>query len=61
MLSACIDSIKGRGSEEKAYWETERNSILAYSREQAVKELIKSKKVDEKIRQIDIFIRGISK
>lgn len=61
MLSSCINCIKNRGDMEKYYWEEERRAIYAYSREQAISELIKSKKIEEKIRQIDLFIRGISR
>ena len=60
-LIDCIDNIRDRGNSEKAYWEDERKVINAYSREQAVAELIKTKKIDEKIRQIDLFIRGVSR
>jgi type II restriction enzyme len=61
LLLSCVDSIKNRGDKEKAYWEAERKVILGYSHEQAIRELIKSKKIDEKIRQIDLYIRGINR
>ncbi|MCL1831918.1 MAG: HindIII family type II restriction endonuclease [Oscillospiraceae bacterium] len=57
----CIDRTINRGNQEKSYWETEREIISSYSREQAITELIKSKKIDGKIRQIDSYIRGISR
>jgi type II restriction enzyme len=60
LISSCIDRIKHRGYNEKAYLQNERNKILAYSHEQAIAELIKSKKIDERIRQIDLYIGGIS-
>jgi type II restriction enzyme len=61
LLLSCINRLQHRGNTERAYWETERQVILSYSREQAVTELIKSKKIDEKIRQIDLYLRGISR
>jgi len=61
LLRSCIDNIKSRGDKEKAYWEAKRKAILSYSREQAITELIKSKKIDEKIRQIDFYMRGIAR
>ncbi|MDR1616821.1 MAG: HindIII family type II restriction endonuclease [Syntrophomonadaceae bacterium] len=60
-LAVCVKNITQRGKAEKAYWEEERKAIAAYTREQAVSELIKSKKIDEKIRQIESYIRGISR
>jgi hypothetical protein len=60
-LALYIRNIVLRGKTEKAYWEDERKAIAAYSREKAIAELIKSKKIDEKIRQIDTYIRGISR
>jgi len=60
-LLSCINNIKIRGHKEKSYLEVERNVILSYSQEQAIKELIKSKNIDGKIRQINSFIRGISR
>ena len=61
VLLSCIESIRSRGDMEKAYWESERELILSYSREEAIAELIKSKKIDEKIRHIDLYIRRISR
>ena len=60
-LIDCVSNIKNRGNAEKAYWEKELETIKTYSREKAITELIKSKKIDEKIRQIDLYIRGISR
>jgi len=44
---------------EKDFWEKEKTAIFSLSREQAINELIKSKKIDEKILQIDQYIRGL--
>jgi len=61
LLLSCIANIRNRGDKEKAYWKTEHDIILSYTHEQAIAELIKSKKIEEKVRQIDIYIRGISR
>ncbi|MCL2048085.1 MAG: HindIII family type II restriction endonuclease [Defluviitaleaceae bacterium] len=53
LLLECIGNTVIRGTRETKYWENEREIILSYSRKQAVEELIKHKKIDEKIRQID--------
>ena len=58
-LASCIQNITQRGEAEKAYWENERKAITAYTHEKAISELIKSKKIDEKIRQIDSYIREV--
>ena len=54
-------NIVKRGAAEKTYWENERDEIYNLTYEQAITELIKSKKINEKIRQIDLYIRGISR
>ena len=59
-LAAYIQDITQRGAAEKSYWENERESISTYTHEQAISELIKSKKIDEKIRQIDSYIGRLS-
>lgn len=59
-LTVRIEDITNRGRTEKSYWENERKVITGYTREQAITELIKAKKIDEKIRQINLYIRGIS-
>lgn len=58
-FSTYIHNIAQRGCTEKKYWENEREIINGYSHEKAISELIKSKKIDEKIRQINSYIRGI--
>ncbi|MDR0889951.1 MAG: HindIII family type II restriction endonuclease [Oscillospiraceae bacterium] len=60
-LGKCISILQHRGEIEKSYLEEERKQISMYSREQAIDELIKSKKIDEKIHQITQYIRGISR
>ena len=48
-----------RGNEELFYWENEVLKINNYSREEAIDELIKSKKLNEKIVHINEFIRKL--
>ncbi|MCL2753760.1 MAG: HindIII family type II restriction endonuclease [Defluviitaleaceae bacterium] len=59
LLDDQIEIIKQRGIAECSYWESQKKQILLYSREQAVAELIKSKKIDEKISQIGTFVRRL--
>jgi len=58
-LVAYARNMAQRGITEKTYWENELEVIAAYSHEEAVAELVKCKKIDQKIRQIDARIRGI--
>ena len=58
-LSAQIAAIAERGDQEKSFWEEEIRKIELYSREEAIAELIKAKKICEKIAQIDTYIRGL--
>lgn len=50
-----------RGKLEKCYWEEEKKKIEQYTREQAISELIESKKIHKKIKQIDTYIRSLQK
>jgi type II restriction enzyme len=58
-IISCIEKIAQRGNFEKEYLLKERKTVSSYTRKQAIAELIKNKKIDEKIRQIDIFIGRI--
>ena len=58
-LNAQITTIIKRGVEEKNFWETEIRKIGQYSRDEAIRELIKAKKICEKIAQIDSYIKGL--
>ena len=49
MVNAQIEIIKQRGSVERGYWENQKTEILSYSREKAIEELVKAKKINEKI------------
>lgn len=58
-LGSQISTIVERGTQEKVFWQSEIESISQYSRQEAIDELIKTKKIYEKIAQIDIYIRGL--
>jgi len=58
-LTEQIPIIIQRGLVEKAFWEKEKSNILKYSRKQAIEELISSKKIEEKIQQIEKYIEGL--
>lgn len=59
LLDNQIQVITDRGQEEKSFWESEIANIRQYSREQAIEELIKSKKIMEKLNQIDSYVRSL--
>jgi len=59
LLGNQIALINRRGNIEKRFWEEEKVKINAYTREEAVAELVKSKKIDDKIRQIDQYVKGL--
>ena len=58
-LSAQIKTITERGNLEKSHLEEEIKKIKQFSREKAIEELIKDKKLNEKIEQIDKYIRRL--
>ena len=53
--------IMTRGDVEKSYWESIIKNIKNYSREKAITELLKEKKIDKKISQIDKTVEGAQK
>lgn len=59
LLSEQIEIIKARGSDEKTFLEEEIKKIESYSKEEAIRELIQSKKINEKLFQIDTYIKGL--
>ncbi|MBQ7168852.1 MAG: HindIII family type II restriction endonuclease [Synergistaceae bacterium] len=59
-LKEQVSHITARGVQEKSFWLETVGRIRNYSREQAVNELISSLKINEKLSQIDAFIRSIS-
>lgn len=58
-LKRQIVTISERGDQEKLFWQEEIKKIECYSREEAISELIKAKKIHEKIAQIDTYIKGL--
>lgn len=58
-LKKQIVTISERGNQEKLFWQEEIKKIKCYSREEAINELIKAKKIHEKITQIDTYIKGL--
>lgn len=52
-------SIANRAGEEVSYWENEKNRILSFSKEEAIEELIRTKKINERIAQIKRYVAGI--
>ncbi|MDR3278790.1 MAG: HindIII family type II restriction endonuclease [Oscillospiraceae bacterium] len=59
LIKSQIEIIKRRGGEEHEYWEKQKSKILSFTREKAIAELLKSKKIDEKIARIDSYVRGL--
>ena len=59
-LSSQINILRLRGDDEKNYWEKEKDRILKFSKKQAIIELISSMKINEKIKQIEVYIDGLN-
>ena len=57
-LNQCRYSLSVRANEESTFWKNEMIKITSYTKEQAISELIKAKKIDEKIAQIEKYIIG---
>lgn len=60
MLADQVQRLKSRADIEQQYWQSEKERILAYSHEQAIQELIKARKIDEKLRQINAYIEALT-
>jgi|GEM_PF-558815 len=58
-LTQQILSIKNRAEREKQYWVLEEIKIKNYTHEQAILELLAAKKIDNKIKQIDKYVKGL--
>ncbi|WP_295155433.1 HindIII family type II restriction endonuclease [uncultured Brachyspira sp.] len=54
-----ITIIKNRSIKEKLYLEKEINIIKNYTKEQAISELLKSQKLEDRIKHIDDFIKKV--
>lgn len=59
LMRHCVQQTVKRGELEISYWEKEILKIQSYTREQAINELIKSKKINEKIRVIKKYIYAL--
>lgn len=53
------NSIFARGEVEKSYWKKEIDLIKKFTREEAIEQLIKCKKIEEKIKEIDKFMERL--
>lgn len=53
------NNISERADEEIGFWESEKVKIESYTKEQAIEELIKARKINEKIMQIKNYVAGI--
>lgn len=59
ILKKLKSNIVTRGNTEIKYWQNEISAIKKYSREQAIDELIKSLKLNEKINAISLFMKQL--
>jgi type II restriction enzyme len=59
LLEEQIQKLSKRGAKEIRYWKKKKEKIKFLSREEAIRELIKAQKIDEKITQIRKFINGV--
>lgn len=60
-LKADVCAICLRAEFEKAHLNTEKSTIESYSREQAIEELLKAKKINQRIQKIESYIGGLGK
>jgi type II restriction enzyme len=61
LFSKQITSVEARSTVEKEYWNSVTESIKGYTREEAIIELLKEKKIYKKIEQITRTVRGVKK
>ena len=59
LLAGQISIMEKRSCFEIDYWENQKRLIQSYSKENAINELIKAKKIDTKIKQIESFMKGL--
>ena len=59
LLERQISIMEKRSNWEIEYWEKQKELIQSYSKADAIAELIKAKKIDAKIRQIEGFVKGL--
>lgn len=58
-LNFCKDGIRNRGACELTYLNTEKSKIESLTREDAIRELLKSKKISERISTIEKFVDSL--
>lgn len=58
-LDVCKDTIRNRGNYELEYLNTEKEAITTLTRDEAIAELLKSKKVLERISTIEKFVSSL--
>jgi len=56
-----VGTVSTRAEVEKSYWADQKKIIRNYSKERAITELIEAKKIDNKIKQIDSYVRRIKR
>ena len=61
ILNKQIRSLINRGEIEKNFWKEEENRINSLSHKEAIEELIRVKKLNNKIKQIDKYIGDLKK
>lgn len=54
-----MTEIRKRAALEKDYWNSELKAVRGLSREEAIRELIKARKINEKIAQINVYAAGL--
>ena len=59
LLDLQIETIAERGILEKTFWQREIEKIESYTKDKAIEELIKSKKIREKMLQIETYVKGL--
>lgn len=59
-MNARINELKERSKTEIDYWLDQENQIRNLSREEAIEQLLASRKIDKKIEQIEKFVKGLS-
>lgn len=59
VLANQMKNICRRAIAEKQYWKDEIATIQGFTREKAIEELIRAKKIREKIAQIDTYVEGL--
>ena len=60
IFNNCKKIIISRGNKEIKYWNKEIDKIKKYTKEKAIKELLKALKIEEKIRVITKFISSLT-